>query len=216
MTDPRPLSRRARLRHDIERKIMQCAEEAFAVHGFEGASLTDIAERSALSKQNLLYYFPTKLALYKRVLDDVMDEWLRSMEALAHTRLAPTEALDIYVDAKIDFSIRRPHGSRMYAREMIGGARHYRREIKSRLVPMLQKNIARLEEWMDQGLAERVSAEHLFFAIWATTQAYADVAAQMQLVLGRRALSAQDFSLAKTTLKAVVRRTLNLEGGKNP
>lgn len=204
------VSRRARLRGDMEQKILQKAEQVFAQLGFDGASVNIIAERAGVSKQNLLYYYPTKLALYKRVLDDVMSAWLRSLDALAHTNLPPTEALDAYIDAKMDFSINRPFGSRVYALEIIGGARNYGREIKARLVPALHQNIATLESWMKAGLADRVSAEHLIFAIWAATQAYADFAAQMQLVLGKKSLTAADQKAARETLKTLVKRTLKL------
>jgi TetR/AcrR family transcriptional regulator len=204
------VSRRARLRGDMEQKILQKAEQVFAQLGFDGASVNIIAERAGVSKQNLLYYYPTKLALYKRVLDDVMSAWLRSLDALAHTNLPPAEALDAYIDAKMDFSINRPFGSRVYALEIIGGARNYGREIKARLVPALHQNIATLESWMKAGLADRVSAEHLIFAIWAATQAYADFAAQMQLVLGKKSLTAADQKAARETLKTLVKRTLKL------
>jgi TetR/AcrR family transcriptional regulator len=207
---PPTTSRRARLRGDMEQKILLQAEEVFAQLGFDGASVNIIAERAGVSKQNLLYYYPNKLSLYKRVLDDVMGAWLQSLDALAHTNLPPAEALEAYIDAKIDFSIKRPNGSRVYALEIIGGARNYGKEIKARLVPMLHQNIATLEGWMDAGLADRVSAEHLIFAIWAATQAYADFSAQMQLVLGKKRLTSTDQKTARETLKMLVKRTLKL------
>ncbi|MDR5761391.1 TetR family transcriptional regulator C-terminal domain-containing protein [Caballeronia sp. LZ035] len=208
---PATPSRRARLRGDMEQKILLQAEEVFAQLGFDGASINIIAERAGVSKQNLLYYYPNKLSLYKRVLDDVMSAWLQSLDALAHTDLPPAEALDAYIDAKIDFSVNRPNGSRVYALEIIGGARNYGKEIKARLVPMLHQNIATLESWMEAGLADQVSAEHLIFAIWASTQAYADFSSQMQLVLGKKRLTSADQSIARATLKTLVKRTLKLE-----
>lgn len=61
---------------------MREAEKQFALQGFEGTSAAALAEQAGVSKQNLLYYFPNKLALYKRVLDDVMAAWLQSLDAL--------------------------------------------------------------------------------------------------------------------------------------
>ncbi|MFB9127846.1 TetR family transcriptional regulator C-terminal domain-containing protein [Paraburkholderia dipogonis] len=145
-----------------------------------------------------------------------MDAWLQSLDALTHTDLPPDEALDAYIDAKIDFSIKRPFGSRVYALEMIGGARNYGKEIKARLVPMLHQNIRTLEDWMNAGLADRVNAEHLIFAIWAATQAYADFAAQMHLVLGKKRLMKADQTVARDTLKTIVRRTLKLPEKGHP
>jgi TetR/AcrR family transcriptional regulator len=75
---------------------------------------------------------------------------------------------------------------------------------------MLHQNIRTLEGWMDAGLADRVSAEHFIFAIWAATQAYADFAAQMNLVLGKKGLTKSHEHIARQTIKTMVKRTLKL------
>ena len=59
------------------------AVRVFAECGYEGASVATIASNAGLSKQNLMYYFPTKQALYQRVLDGVLDDWLERMDTLA-------------------------------------------------------------------------------------------------------------------------------------
>lgn len=198
-----PASRRARLRDDLEQVILNEAERLFAENGFNGASVTDIAAAAGLSKQNLMYYFPTKLGLYERVLDDVLDDWLQSMSALAHSDLAAEAALRAYIRAKLEFSKRRPAGSRVYALEVINGAKNYGGQIKAKVVPVLREDIATLNRWIGRG-SKHVSAEHLMFTIWAATQSYADFAAQMQLILGRKRLPDDFFSAAETTLTHLV------------
>ncbi|WP_326537932.1 TetR/AcrR family transcriptional regulator [Pseudorhodoferax sp.] len=197
------VSRRARLRDDLEQVILGEAERVFADKGFDGATVSDIAEAAGLSKQNLMYYFPSKQALYERVLDDVLDDWLRSMNALAHSDLPMPQALRLYIQAKLEFSRRRPAGSRVYALEVISGAKQYAQQIKSKVVPVLRKDIATLNRWMEPRQV-KVSAEHLMFAIWAATQSYADFATQMQLVTGRSSLSDAFFAQAQETLTQMV------------
>ena len=63
-------------RDKLESDIVAEAVKVFAESGYEGASIATVADNAGLSKQNLMYYFPTKQALYQRVLDDVLDEWL--------------------------------------------------------------------------------------------------------------------------------------------
>jgi len=198
------VTRRARLRDGMEHNIIATAEKVFAERGFGGATITVIAERAGLSKQNLMYYFPTKLALYRRVLDDVLQDWLQSMRVLAASPLAPEEALTEYIRAKLEFSRKRPFGSRVYALEVIGGATIYGKEIKEMVVPVLRQDVATLNQWLGSRPRKPLTAEHLFFTIWAATQSYADFASQMQLFLGKKRLSDQDFEAAYATLSHLV------------
>jgi len=192
-------SRRARLRDGLEQSILLAAEQVFASQGFEGASVGKIAEAAGLSKQNLMYYFPTKLALYQRVLDDVLDDWLGSMDALAHSALSPEQALRAYIRAKLEFSKTRPTGSRLFALEVVSGAKHYGGQIRSRVVPLLREDIQTLNRWIADGHAP-ISAEHFMFIVWAATQSYADFAVQMRLVLGEGCMTEDFFNAAENTL----------------
>jgi TetR/AcrR family transcriptional regulator len=198
------------LRGDLEQTILAKAEAVFADKGYEGASLADIAAAAGLSKQNLMYYFPTKLGLYQRVLDDVLGDWLQSMSAMAHSDQSAEQSLQAYIRAKLDFSRRRPAGSRVYALEMINGAKNYGRQIRSKVVPVLREDIATLNKWLGRN-RNKVSAEHLMFIIWAATQSYADFAAQMELILGKRAMSDEFFARAEATLNHLLLGSLRRE-----
>ena len=57
-------------------KILEAAEAVFATKGFSGATTAEIAARAELPKANLHYYFRTKQALYRAVLDDILSLWL--------------------------------------------------------------------------------------------------------------------------------------------
>jgi len=125
------------------------------------------------------------------------------MSAMAHSDLSAEEALQAYIRAKLEFSRRRPAGSRVYAMEVISGAKHYGRQIKRKVVPVLREDIATLNKWLGRNRTA-VRAEHLMFVIWAATQSYADFAAQMELILGKQALSGEFFAQAEATLNYLV------------
>ena len=61
------------IRLENERLIMEAAEKVFAEAGFGGATMQLIADMAGLPKANLHYYFPTKEALYRRVVQDILD-----------------------------------------------------------------------------------------------------------------------------------------------
>jgi TetR/AcrR family transcriptional regulator len=199
-----PNQRRAANRDNLEAGILMRATRAFSEYGYEGTSLATIAESVGLSKQNLLYYFPNKRALYKRVLDDVLDEWLERMRVLANPARTPQEALRSYVAAKLQFSRENPWGSRVYGMEVITGAKTYGKEIKEKVVPLLRQDIEVFEGWIAAGKIAPINATHLLFTIWAMTQSYADFAVQMSLVLDRKKLAKHDFEAAEKLITDMV------------
>ena len=202
------VKRRVLNRDKLEADIIDIAVRVFAECGYEGTSIATIADKAGLSKQNLMYYFPTKQALYERVLDDVLDEWLSRMASLADPAQDPRDVLRTYIKAKLRFSREHPFASRVYAMEVIGGAQLYGAQIQSRVVPLLRKDIDVFEGWITAGRIAPVNATHLLFAIWAMTQSYADFSAQMTLVLNRKQLVKKDFDDAEEMIVAMVLATI--------
>lgn len=206
-----PAKYRVSHRGKVETAILGEAVRQFAECGYEGTSIATVAERAGLSKQNLMYYFPTKQALYQRVLDNVLDEWLARMACLADPGKDPGDVLRAYVRAKLQFSREQPLASRVYAMEVIGGAKLYADRIRSRVIPLLRADIAVFERWVADGKIAPVNATHLLFAIWAMTQSYADFAAQMTLVLDREHLQPSDFDDAERLITGMVLAAVGLQ-----
>ncbi|MEO7497316.1 MAG: TetR/AcrR family transcriptional regulator [Massilia sp.] len=202
------VKRRVLNRDKLEADIIGEAVKVFAECGYEGASVATIADNAGLSKQNLMYYFPTKQGLYERVLDDVLDEWLARMDTLADPGQEPGEVLRAYIQAKLRFSREHPWASRVYAMEVIGGAKLYGAQIQARVVPLLRKDIDVFERWIAEGRIAPVNATHLLFAVWAMTQSYADFAAQMALVLNRKQLGRKDFDDGEKLIVDMVLRAV--------
>jgi TetR/AcrR family transcriptional regulator len=203
-----PQKRRLPNRDKIEATILAEAVRVFAASGFEGASIATVADNAGLSKQNLMYYFPTKQALYQRVLDGVLDDWLERMANLADPERQPCDLLRAYIGAKLRFSREQPLASRVFAMEVVGGAQLFGQQIRDRVVPLVRRDIEVFERWIAEGRMAPVNATHLLFAIWAMTQSYADFAPQMQLVLGREQLTQQDFDAAEELITNMVLKSV--------
>jgi TetR/AcrR family transcriptional regulator len=203
-------------RDRVEAAILGEAVREFAECGYEGTSIATVAERAGLSKQNLMYYFPTKQALYQRVLDNVLDEWLARMASLADPGKDPGDVLRAYVRAKLAFSREQPLASRVYAMEVIGGAKLYADQIRRRVIPLLRADIAVFERWIAEGKIAPINATHLLFAVWAMTQSYADFAAQMTLVLDRDQLQPSDFDDAERLITGMVLAAVGLQENTCP
>lgn len=198
-----------------EQGILKEAESHFAQFGFEGASLENIAAAAGISRHNLLYYFPSKEALYQRVLDDVLNQWLAGMEDLSHSD-DPQTALRQYIRAKLRYSREHPQGAKVFTKEVIAGAPRYGHAIAERVGPLLKTEVRTFERWAKEGRIARVNFTHLMFIIWSVTQAYADQEAQFALLLGKPALTDKDFEKAEEVICQLVLAGLALPEQSRP
>lgn len=205
--------KRSDSRERLEQEILEAAKRLFAVRGFGGVSLDHIAREVGTAKQNLLYYFSSKETLYRRVLHGVLDVWLSHMEAITRNADNPELALRRYIAGKLRFSREHPYDSRVYANEVISGAPLFAQEIRDRVLPALQADIAVFNQWAEQGICRKVDAAHLMVVLWASTQAYADFASQICLVLGKTEMQAEDFDAGEQLLVDMVLRTVMAEPG---
>ncbi|MDF3080011.1 TetR/AcrR family transcriptional regulator [Burkholderia sola] len=190
---PAPLRRRkAHIRESNEAHLLACAEAVFAERGLAGASTAMIAERAGLPKANVHYYFPTKLALYRRVLDDLFEDWHRAAGSF-EAGDDPVEAIGGYVRAKMALSQRRPLGSKVWANEIIHGAEHMQDILSQRVKPWFDTRVKVIEGWIARGLLAPIDPHALMYLIWATTQHYADFDAQIRALSGKRAFTKKAF-----------------------
>ena len=190
---PAPLRRRkAHIRESNEAHLLACAEAVFAERGLAGASTAMIAERAGLPKANVHYYFPTKLALYRRVLDDLFEDWHRAAGSF-EAGDDPVEAIGGYVRAKMALSQRRPLGSKVWANEIIHGAEHMQDILSQRVKPWFDTRVKVIDGWIARGLLAPIDAHALMYLIWATTQHYADFDAQIRALSGKRAFTKKAF-----------------------
>jgi len=185
------------------------AEHQFARFGFEGVSLDSIAAALDLSRQNLLYHWPSKEELYRAVLDSVMGEWMASMTAVAEAD-EPEAAIQAYVQVKLRFSRERPSGNAVFTREIMAGAPRYQDVLKAQVMPLLHADVARFERWASEGRVRRLDFTHLMFLIWSSTQAYADLGPQFALYMGKPALDEEDFERARELITSLIWGSLKL------
>ncbi|EZQ13923.1 TetR family transcriptional regulator C-terminal domain-containing protein [Halopseudomonas bauzanensis] len=188
--------KRSNARKAQEARILDAAETLFAQYGYNGASIEAIAEQAGLSKQNMLYYFPSKENLYQHVLKNVLDLWVEKMTLFEQTGDDPASKLRSYILGKLELSHSRPNGSKIFANEIINGAPYIKDYLLKKLLPKLDADIALVNKWIADGLMDAIDPYHLFFSIWATTQTYADFSTQIALVLRKDNLDASDFAAA--------------------
>lgn len=185
-------------------KILKAAESVFAKKGFAGASTAEIARKAGVPKANLHYYFRTKQDLYASVLDAILEVWLDALDEEIIAEADPTTAFAKYITRKMQASQQSPEPSRLWAIEVIGGARHVQPFLRNRLRRLVKEKSAVIEGWIAAGKLKPVDPAHLLFVIWAMTQTYADFAAQIAAVLDRKDLNAAIFATGTDTVTALI------------
>lgn len=164
--------------------ILAAALELFSLYGIHGTSLDKVAESADVSKTNLLYYFPSKEALYVAVLKEILDVWLAPLRALRNDQ-QPLTAIRDYIRLKLEVSRDHPQASRLFCMEMLQGAPLLKGELEGDLKRLVDDKSAVIEGWVSEGRLAAVEPHHLIFMLWATTQHYADFASQVEAVTGR-------------------------------
>ncbi|TMM51142.1 TetR family transcriptional regulator C-terminal domain-containing protein [Sulfitobacter sabulilitoris] len=172
----------SRIQRRNRRLILDAALEVFSLHGYRGATLDQIAAQAGLSKPNILYYFDGKEEIHVTLLNQLMKTWLDPLVALDPDGDPMSELLD-YVGRKLAMARELPRESRLFAGEILQGAPRMGPHLRSSLKPLFDEKCAVIQGWMDDGHLAAVDPRHLIFSIWATTQHYADFAAQVEVLL---------------------------------
>lgn len=196
---------RTRIQKKNTETILEAALDVFSQHGFRGSTLDQIAKAAGLSKPNLLYYFPSKVAIHRALIDELMQNWLdplRKIEADGE----PVEELLAYVLRKLEMAREYPRESRLFANEIVQGAPNIMDKIEGELKSLVDEKARVIEGWIASGALAPVDPYHLIFSIWSTTQHYADFDAQVRAIL--RPEGDAHFEDAAAYLDTLFRRML--------
>jgi len=199
------LRKRSAGRAETEALLLAAAESVFAEKGFGGATTAAIAARAGVPKSNLHYYFPTKQALYRAVLANVLEAWLEAAASFDRGETA-RQALAHYIAAKMDLARQFPLASRLFASEIMRGAPLVRDFLDTTLKTWLADREPIILGWIASGQLRPLVPKTLIFMIWATTQHYADFSHQINILNGGSALSDKAFEAAKRQVVETILR----------
>jgi len=206
---PLRANKRTDIRRENERVILQAAEKVFAEAGYGGATMQLIADMAGLPKANLHYYFATKEDLYRRVVEEIFQIWLRAADSFDNAP-DPASAIASYIEAKMQISRHHPFGSKVWASEVLHGAPVIQDYLETTLRDWTNGRIAAIQGWIDKGLMEPVDPRHLMYMIWATTQHYADFGHQIETLNQSRPFTDTQWKAASDSVKTIILRGVGL------
>ena len=122
---PAHLEQRPRRPADSRAALLAAATELFAAHGFDGVSVSDIAEKAGVNRAMISYHFGGKRDLYAAILAATFQEIVADVERIAGSEGPAPEVLRAIVAAIGDAATHRhPHFCTMMLREVLTGGQH--------------------------------------------------------------------------------------------
>ena len=198
----RPVGGGTRIQKENRTRILQAALDVFSENGFHGATLDRIASQANMSKPNLLYYFRNKEDIHVALLTDLLDVWLAPLREMRADG-DPVQEIGSYIRRKLESSRSFPRESRLFANEILAGAPHIGDFLQTELKQLVDEKAAILQRWIDEGRMAPCDPRHVIFAIWSTTQHYADFSVQVRHVLGLGPRDKSYYDEATTMLETL-------------
>src|SRR4051794_17208901 len=119
-----PTRERSRDRERTQTEILDVATREFAEHGYSGARVDEIAERTRTTKRMLYYYFGSKEGLFVAVLERAYAGIREAEREVDVEHLDPVAAIRRLAELTFDHHESHPDFSRLVAIENIHRAEH--------------------------------------------------------------------------------------------
>jgi TetR/AcrR family transcriptional regulator len=143
---------RTRDRERTRAEILEVATREFAEHGYSGARVDEIAERTRTTKRMLYYYFDSKERLYTEVLERAYAQIRTAERDLDVEHLEPLAAIRRLAELTFDHHEAHPDFIRLVSIENIHRAEHMR--ASHRFADLNTPAIDRIDRILQRGRAE--------------------------------------------------------------
>jgi len=147
-------------------RILDTALDTFGRTGLDGTSLDDLARSIGLRKQSILYYFPSKVALFEAVVDEAADTFIAELDDVV-TSDDVWEQVEGTVRVVFRLAVQRP--------ALLGLLREASRpgspaaaQLTSRLATLIEAAHHNLEIALKEGTVKGNDARLLLFSLYST------------------------------------------------
>lgn len=148
-------------------RILVAAMTAYGTDGFAATSLDALAAQLGVRKQTILYYFPSKQALFDAVVDDAATDLVKVFDQEASRGLNGVAQVEAIVRHVFRLAVRRP--------ELLGLVREVTRpgsvtadRLAAHVAPSFDRARDFLEREMDAGRLRRSDPAMLLLSLYST------------------------------------------------
>ena len=195
----KPVEPRPRDADRSHKDILDAALGEFAAHGLGGARMDRIAERAAVNKRLIYYYFENKESLFLAVLERAYESIRGEERQLNLTQVEPTEAIRRLISFTWNYYIAHPEFLTLLNSENLHRARHLKKSDK--VLTMHSPLIETIADVLERGCKLR-----LFRAGVDPVQLYISIAGLSYFYLGNSYTLSTIFDRQLLGAKAKVER----------
>jgi TetR/AcrR family transcriptional regulator len=133
--------------------LIRAATELFALRGFDGVTIDEIATKAGANKALISYYFRGKRGLYTAILQSTMEVAVARLRALAESPRSPADLLRDFIASFHQMAtVDRPHFPALVLREVVTSGKTFNDTIAPQIIALLQSIRAIIERGVREGV----------------------------------------------------------------
>lgn len=209
----RPVAPHERAPERRRQELLEAAKAEFAAHGFAGARMQVIADRTNSNKALIYSYFGSKQGLYLAILEELYENIRRSEQALNLSSLPVAEALEKLIAFTFQYYVDNPDFVAIISNENLHGAKYLRES--DRALAVNRPIIDMLAGILCRGCEEGLFRPHLdpvdvYFSISALGWQYVSNRHTLSIAFGRDLMHPLNLRNRLVSITSMVLRYVRL------
>lgn len=168
---------------EVRTRVLAAAEAVFAERGYAGATTREIAERAGIGKRMLFYYFPTKDAVYRAVLERIVQGLVAIFE-VSRNQPGPI-GLAESIEGITHFTAQNLQATKVWMREIIDGGPHLADLTQKHLADMYRQAGTTVASNMEAGVFRASDPVHVMASVGGVTLFYFLIVPVLRLIWDR-------------------------------
>jgi len=193
---------------DTKAQILGAARRRFADHGYEGTSLNDIADDVGIRRPSILHHFPSKEAIYRAVLFELVADWSALVTVAVEDPGTGWGQVERVLSAAFEFFEEHTDFVRLARREAIDGGPFFD-EIATALQPLFDQAVGFLEKEMRAGRLRKHNASQLLLSGYGAILSYFSDAPLITVLLGTDPLTPAALKVRRREVVELFRNALD-------
>lgn len=170
-------------------QILDAALTCFALAGYSGTSLNDIAAEVGIRRPSLLHHFASKEALYEEAFERLLSDWFSRLAGAINAPATGWAKVEGVLRAGFTFFADNPNYVILMRREAIDGGVHLGIDLAAVLRPMFDEAAAYFRKEMEAGRFRQQNSEQILITGYGALLSYFSDAPFLEGLLDENPLS---------------------------